>query len=314
MNYLIKRQKWANQFPEVNATPAEEIYVILYMLSLFQINKSYPVIRMSHYAIKYFNEYFTGRRELVSHSITKVLEGIKRLSGYTENPKSPLSSSDLKRAFQYLGGVEMNLTNSRLMMILVLSFMGFLRFSELSNLKRSDFILHNTHMSIFIEKSKTDIYRKGHLLHLARLNLNLCPLDLTKRYFVLAGIDKQCDKYIFRGIENTKNGQKLRKFDKPLSYTTVRGYVLDLLANIGLDPKKFELHSLGSGSASAAANLGVNDRLFKKHGSEGRTQSEGQLRSRRYRIKTFSIKESRPLVIAPTLKCTRLNYHEKQCF
>ena len=52
----------------------------------------------------------------------------------------------------------MNLTNSRLMMILVLSFMGFLRFSELSNLKRSDVIIHNTHMSILIEKSKKGIY------------------------------------------------------------------------------------------------------------------------------------------------------------
>ena len=94
--------------------------------------------------------YFIGGRELGSHFITKVLEGIKRLSGYTENPKSPLSSSDLKRAFQNLDYREMNLTNSRLMMIIVLSFMGFLRFSELSNLKRSDFILNNTHMSIFI--------------------------------------------------------------------------------------------------------------------------------------------------------------------
>ena len=115
INYFIKWQKGANQFPEVNATPAEEIYVILNMLSLFQNNKSYPVIGMSYYAIKYFNEFFTGGRELGSHFITKVLEGIKRLSGYTENPKSPLSSSDLKRAFQYLGGVEMNLTISELL-------------------------------------------------------------------------------------------------------------------------------------------------------------------------------------------------------
>ena len=94
-------------------------------------------------------------------------------------------------------------------------------------------------MSIFIEKSKTDIYRKGHWLHFAKRNSKLYPLDLKKRYFVLAQIDKQCDKYIFRGIENTKNGQKLRKIDKPLSYTTVKGHVIDLPANIGLDPKKF---------------------------------------------------------------------------
>ena len=45
---------------------------------------------MSYYAIKYFNEFFTGGRELGSHFITEVLEGIKRLSGYTESPKSPL--------------------------------------------------------------------------------------------------------------------------------------------------------------------------------------------------------------------------------
>ena len=166
------------------------------MLSLFQNNKSYPVIRMSYYAIKYFNEFFTGGRELGSHFITKVLEGIKRLSGYTENPKSLLSSSDLKRAFQYLGGVEMNPTNSTLMMILDLSFMGFLRFSEVLNLKHSNFILHKTHMSMFIEKSKTDIYNKGHWRYLAKLNSNLCPLYLTKRYIVLARIDKQCNKYI----------------------------------------------------------------------------------------------------------------------
>ena len=45
---------------------------------------------MSYYAIKYFNELLTEGRELGSHFITKVLEGIKRLSGYTEIPKSPL--------------------------------------------------------------------------------------------------------------------------------------------------------------------------------------------------------------------------------
>ena len=78
--------------------------------------------------------------------------------------------------------------------------------------------------------------------------------------------DKQYHKYVFRGIKNTKNGQKLRKIDKLLSYMTVRGHVLDLLANKTLDPKKFGLYSLRSGGASAAVNLGVNDILFKKHG------------------------------------------------
>lgn len=52
---------------------------------------------------------------------------------------------------------------------------------------------------------------------------------------------------MFRGIGNTKNGKKLRKVDKTLSYETVRGHVLYLLGNIGLDPKKVGLHSWRSG-------------------------------------------------------------------
>ena len=85
---------------------------------------------MSYYAIKYFNEFFTGGREVGSHFITKDLEGIKRLSGYTQNLKTPISSSDQRRSLYYLGDVEMNLTTSRLMMMFVLSLWVFLDLAE----------------------------------------------------------------------------------------------------------------------------------------------------------------------------------------
>ena len=38
------------------------------------------------------------------------------------------------------------------------------------------------------------------------------------------------------------------------------------MASVGLNPKNFGMHSLRSGGATAAANFGVPDRLFKKHG------------------------------------------------
>ena len=41
---------------------------------------------------------------------------------------------------------------------------------------------------------------------------------------------------------------------------------LNRLAELGFDPKQFGLHSLRSGGAIAAANSGVPDRLFKRHG------------------------------------------------
>ena len=46
----------------------------------------------------------------------------------------------------------------------------------------------------------------------------------------------------------------------------MRELVLQKLAALGFDPKQFGPHSLRSGGASAAANAGVPDRLFKRHG------------------------------------------------
>ena len=43
---------------------------------------------MSHYAIKYFKEFFPRDKEIGSHFITKVLEVIKRISGVTVNKYS----------------------------------------------------------------------------------------------------------------------------------------------------------------------------------------------------------------------------------
>ena len=39
-----------------------------------------------------------------------------------------------------------------------------------------------------------------------------------------------------------------------------------MVQRIGLKKKNFGLHSLRSGGATAAANEGVPDRLFKRHG------------------------------------------------
>jgi hypothetical protein len=38
------------------------------------------------------------------------------------------------------------------------------------------------------------------------------------------------------------------------------------LEAVGLEKRKFGLHSLRSGGATAAAAAGIDDRLFKKHG------------------------------------------------
>ena len=144
--------------------------------------------------------------------------------------------------------------------------MGFLRFSEVIKLRRCDIIKSKTFLSIFIEKSKTDVYREGSWVYLTKLDTVLCPIELVSQYFKKGNISDNCQKYIFRGIITTKSHSKLRSCDKHISYTFVRENVMEGLKNIGAETKLFGSHSLRAGGATAAANLGVNDRLFKKHG------------------------------------------------
>ena len=152
----------------------------------------------------------------------------------------------------------------RTLTIVLVGYAGFLRFDELSNLKESDVQILEEHMELFIESSKADQYRDGAWVVMARTPSKLCPVAMMERYQNLAQITSQ-DLPIFRGITNTSSGGKLRKGGS-ISYSRMREVVLDMLSAVGLDKCKLGLHSLRSGGASAAANAGVPDRGFQRHG------------------------------------------------
>ena len=88
---------------------------------------------------------------------------------------------------------------------------------------------------------------------------------MLERYYPMAALSTQSKRHLFLGIVVTKNGECLRS-QGSLSYTRLRELFLSKLSQLRFDPKQFGLHSLRSGGASAAANAGVPDRLFKHHG------------------------------------------------
>ena len=152
--------------------------------------------------------------------------------------------------------------------IVSLSFCGFMHYSKASNIRRSDIDFQPSYMTIFIEKSKTDIYRNGNWIYIARGNSELCPVATLQRYLNTAKINENSKKVIFRLITSHKNHQHqtLRKTNVPVSYARARELFLDVVTAVGMEREDFSLHSLRSGGASASANAGVNNRLFKSHG------------------------------------------------
>ena len=62
--------------------------------------------------------------------------------------------------FDKLNQNKTNLADQRLLTITLIAFFGFMKFSEVSRLRRSDLIFSSTYVKAFIEKIKTNILGK----------------------------------------------------------------------------------------------------------------------------------------------------------
>ena len=79
-------------------------------------------------------------------------------------------------------------------------------------------------------------------------------------------IDPHSSEFIFRPLVKPKSSYKLVKSEKPISYATFRDQLAKSVQNIVPDPSVYGTHVFRSGGASRAANSGVSDRIFQRHG------------------------------------------------
>jgi integrase len=189
------------------------------------------------------------------------MEGLKRKLAKPKVKKEPVTIDMLSAMVGSLSSSP-SLSEIRL---LAISYAAFLRYDEISSLRCCDITFSSRSMSVRINSSKTDQYRQGDSVLVAWTDSALCPVSMLERYFHIASIVHTSRLPLFRGIVHSKNGEHLRAAGG-LSYTRMRELFLKKIAELGFDPKPFGLHSLRAGGATAAANAGVPDRLFKRHG------------------------------------------------
>ena len=143
----------------------------------------------------------------------------------------------------------------------------FLRFNELAFLRCCDVkFFDGKYVELFIAKSKTDIYRNGKTVMLAKTGHITCPFSLLSRYVQVANIDLSSNLKFFLTLHFSRSKASYALRSTGISYTRAREVVLDAFCQLGYPAKLFGLHSLRSGGATAAANAGVTDSLFKRHG------------------------------------------------
>ena len=248
----IRWRSWAREHG-LTVFPASPFHFAIYLRHLLTEAKS------AVHSIAWFH--LLGDEPSPSdHPLVKsTLAVAQRLLAHQTTKKEPITVSQLEQLVASKADSMASLYNIRSVVICLLAFAAFLRFDALV---RSGVKIENNMLKSFIQSSKTDQYRDGAWVVVASSRKATCPVAMINRYLDRAGLSY--DSPLFFQLSKTKCGYKPRS--KGLSYSRLRELVLEAFKDIVPDIPAIGAHSLRSGGATAAANAGAPDRLFKPHG------------------------------------------------
>lgn len=255
---------WAKGRSEIAAFPVVPEQFCLYLQHVGDSTQSSASVKEAVNALAWLHQ-LAGSQPLSSHPlVASTLAALCRIWAKPTKKKEPVTADMLT---ELVKAMEQNPTLSevRTAAICLLAYAGFLRSDEVIKLQCNDIQFLPDHMKVRIQSSKTDQYRKGDKVMIARSEAPTCPVKMLEKYCSLADIKLDSTERLFRGIIKTKTSEKLRK-SGAISYTRLRELIKAKIRQLGYDEKCFGVHSFRAGGATAAANAHVPDRLFKRHG------------------------------------------------
>ena len=256
-------KSWAVQH-QLPVLPAKEAHVALYLQHIGETVQSKSAAEEACNALAWIHSTAGLMSPVGSPLVKATLQGLQRMLARPVHKKAPATARMLEQmvddARQSGTLADMQLTTACLV-----AFAGFLRFSELIQLKTSDISIREDAMVIKNPHSKTDQLRKGDEVIFARSGKATCPVTYLENYLRRSGTSLQEQRFVFRPICKSKMGEHLRESGS-ISYTCLWEQFKSKIRKLGYNPTDFGLHSLRAGGATMAANVGVPDRLFKRHG------------------------------------------------
>ena len=256
-------KRWASS-NHVCLFPANPFHVAIYLQCLFQDANSPSPVLNAVYSIDWAQQ-MAGLPKISNHPLVSLMvSASQRLLGRPKLKKDPVTPEMLKALVESkITDKSPSISDLRSVALCLLGYAGFFRFSELSQIKACDVRFFPSYASIFLESSKTDQFRDGAWIVIARSDLPTCPVKALEAYVSAAQIDLSEDLPLFRALATPRSKAMVRS--QGISYTRARELVKDAFRGF-TDVSKISVHSLRAGGATSAANAGIPDRLFKRHG------------------------------------------------
>jgi len=220
--------------------PSEPKVISLYLTHLSQTSK-FSTLKRRLASISVIHKLSGHYIDTKHPMITENLMGIKRVKGSYQKAKKPLLINELKSIVNVIEKDKNQKRKAKNKALILIGFAGGFRRSELVAILYEDIDFVIEGVKIFIKRSKTDQSGEGMTKGIPYFtNPDYCPVIALKDWIKKSQI---------------KSGKIFDMSDKSVALA-IKKYT----AIVGLDSKKYSGHSLRSGFATSAAELGAEER------------------------------------------------------
>ena len=239
--------------------------VSAFLISLAEQSKGKGSSLMARNAIKFFYKIRFPFKKSPTDSwhVKRIVKSIKKQWSKPVKKATVISSDILKKVLPFLlrSSSDVSVKDERLAVMILLQFCIFARFEEVQSLRVSNLkVLDSGHLEVVIPKAKNFENWDARSSYIAN-NPESCfnAVEIISNY--ISKLNYQGDGLLFPSLRSTgKKGNLVKKIKlllKPISYNCALKEFRSALSSVGLDGKKFSLHSLRTGGLSEAANSGL---------------------------------------------------------
>ena len=264
-SYTQAFQRWQNWADKYRFTvfPARPCQFLLYLFFVASTARTCSPLQNAFYAVQWFHGICSQPSPTSDLIVATAMQGLRRTLAQPAKKKKALSVDQARQLLQRFAHPTASLYDLQMAVLVALGFSAFLRWDELSRMVAGDIYIQPKYLAIFIESRKNDQFREGHWVFIIRTDSPTWPVKLTERF--LSTGKHSSDDPVFRKV--TRHPQSGTEYLRgSMTYSRAREHLAEMLSEIGLNAQEYGLHSLRAGGASAAANAGVKDRLFRRHG------------------------------------------------
>ena len=182
--------------------PFSSPVVTLYLFGLDQQLRSPAAMVFVHAVLKWFHSFVPddGPNPLDNDCCKNLIDCAKRTRSKPVHKKKPVHPAIIRSIIDRHGTEEASLKDLRIAATSSLGFAGFFRFNELANIQPKHLTFCHGFVKIFVPGSKTDVYREGNYVYIAKLENKYCQVAILHRYIEAANLDLSSHLPLFRPL------------------------------------------------------------------------------------------------------------------